>query len=64
MKVKIEGKLYDVGGVNPYIWIQCGEDFYVSFPVTEEQAKLLAKHLYEEVIIEISLKVKDKHKKE
>jgi len=64
MTIKFTGKIYDVGGVNPYVWIECGENFYVSFPINEDQAKMLAKHLYEEVTIEISVKGLKEGKKE
>jgi len=64
MTIKFTGKISDIGGENPWVWIKCGENFYLNFPINEDQAKMLAKHLYEEVTIEISIKGLKEGKKE
>jgi len=64
MVIKLKGKIFDVGGEKPNVWIQYEGERYISLSINEELAKLLAKHLYEEVTIEISIKGLKEGKKE
>ena len=64
MVIKLKGKIFDVGGQTPNVWIELEGERYLSLNIDEESARLLGKHLYKEVTIEIFIKGLEKGEKE
>jgi len=64
MVIKLKGRIFDVGGQKPNVWIELEGERYLSLCIDEESARLLGEHLYKEVTIEISIKGLKEGKKE